>query len=272
MSPDVNNPSMRNITFDELAATYRVAAAGLIDGGADILLIETIFDTLNCKAAIYGIESTLQERGLRMPVMISGTVSDASGRMLTGQNVEAFLISVSHTPDLLTIGFNCALGATEMRPHIAELAAKAPFMISAHPNAGLPDEFGRYAQTPEMMGGILKEFAESNLLNIVGGCCGTTPAHIKAIADAVKGIPGHRVPDVKKYFRLSGLDPLVVTENTNFVNVGERTNVAGSRKFLNLIKRAVTRKPSISRGARSRTVRRSSTSTWTMRCSILRKQ
>lgn len=236
MSPDVNNPSMRNITFDELAATYRVAAAGLIDGGADILLIETIFDTLNCKAAIYGIESTLQERGLRMPVMISGTVSDASGRMLTGQNVEAFLISVSHTPDLLTIGFNCALGATEMRPHIVELAAKAPFMISAHPNAGLPDEFGRYALTPEMMGGILKEFAESNLLNIVGGCCGTTPAHIKAIADAVKGIPGHRVPDVKKYFRLSGLDPLVVTENTNFVNVGERTNVAGSRKFLNLIK------------------------------------
>ncbi len=236
MSPDVNNPALRNITFDELAATYQTAASGLIDGGADILLIETIFDTLNCKAAIYGIESELRERGLRMPVMISGTVSDASGRMLTGQNVEAFLISVAHTPDLLSIGFNCALGATEMRPHIAELAAKAPFRISAHPNAGLPDEFGRYAQTPERMGAILKEFAQSNLLNIVGGCCGTTPAHIKAIAEAVHGIPGHRVPGIKPYFRLSGLDPLVVTENTNFVNIGERTNVAGSKKFLNLIK------------------------------------
>ena len=236
LSPDVANPALRNVTFDELAATYRIAAAGLIDGGADILLIETVFDTLNCKAAIYGIESTLRERGMRMPVMISGTVSDASGRMLAGQNVEAFLISVSHTPDLLSIGFNCALGASEMRPHIAELAAKAPFFVSAHPNAGLPDELGHYSQTPEIMGSILREFAESHLLNIVGGCCGTTPAHIKAIAEAVRGIPPRRVPEVKKYFRLSGLDPLVVTENTNFVNIGERTNVAGSKKFLNLIR------------------------------------
>lgn len=236
MSPDVNNPSFRNVTFDELAQTYKIAAAGLIDGGADILLVETIFDTLNCKAAIYGISETLRDKQIRIPIMFSGTVSDASGRMLAGQNVEAFLISISHAPDILSVGFNCALGATEMRPHIAELGAKCPFMVSAHPNAGLPDAFGRYKQTPEMMAEIIKEFAQSGLLNIVGGCCGTTPSHIKAIAEAVSGIAPRKKPAIKKYFRVSGLEPLVATEKTNFVNVGERTNVAGSKKFLNLIK------------------------------------
>lgn len=236
MSPDIYNPALRNVTFDELADTYRTGALGLIDGGADILLIETVFDTLNCKAAIYGIQSALDERGLRLPVMISGTVSDGSGRLLTGQNVEAFLISVSHTRDLLSVGFNCALGAAEMRPHIEELARKSPFRVSAHPNAGLPDEFGHYRQTPEMMAEILRDFAKNGLLNIAGGCCGTTPAHIRAIADALAGIPGHTLPVLPKYFRLSGLEPLVVTPETNFINIGERTNVAGSKKFLNLIR------------------------------------
>ncbi|OQA88843.1 MAG: Methionine synthase [Lentisphaerae bacterium ADurb.Bin242] len=235
MSPDINNPALRNVTFDELADTYRTGALGLIDGGADILLIETVFDTLNCKAAIHGIQNALDERGLRMPVMISGTVSDASGRLLTGQNVEAFLISVSHTRDLLSIGFNCALGAAEMRPHLEELARKSPFRVSAHPNAGLPDEFGHYRQTPEMMAPILQDFARNGLLNIAGGCCGTTPPHIRAIAEALSGLKGRTVPGIPKYFRLSGLEPLVVTPETNFVNIGERTNVAGSKKFLNLI-------------------------------------
>lgn len=236
MSPDVNNPAFRNLTFDELSDTYRVAALGLIDGGADILLVETIFDTLNAKAALYGIQDARSERGIRIPVMFSGTVSDASGRLLSGQNVEAFLISISHAPDLLSVGFNCALGASEMRPHLSELSSKCPFLVSAHPNAGLPDELGRYRQTPEKMGEIIREFAQSGLLNIVGGCCGTNPAHIKAIAEAVSGIAPRKRPDIKPKFRTSGLEPLVENEQVRFINVGERTNVAGSRKFLNLIK------------------------------------
>ena len=236
MSPDVNNPAFRNVTFEELAATYKDQALGLIDGGADILMIETIFDTLNCKAAIFGIQDALDERDLRMPVMISATLSDASGRLLAGQNVEAFLISVSHTRDLLSIGFNCALGAEEMRPHIEELAAKCPFRISAHPNAGLPDELGRYTQTPEQMGSILRSLAERGLLNIAGGCCGTNPDHIRAIAGALNGITPRKKPVIPLRFRLAGLDPLEVTQESNFINIGERTNVAGSKKFLNLIK------------------------------------
>jgi len=236
MSPDINDPGARNVTFDELAASYKECAAGLIDGGADILLIETIFDTLNCKAAIYAIAELREERGIPVPVMISGTVSDGSGRLLAGQTVEAFLISVLHTPDLVSVGFNCALGATEMRPHIAELSAKCPAHVSAHPNAGLPDEFGRYRQDPQTMGSILKEFAQAGLLNIAGGCCGTNPDHIAAIAKALDGIRPRALPSIPRYLRLSGLEPMVVTPESNFVNIGERTNVAGSKKFLRLVK------------------------------------
>ena len=236
MSPDVDNPSFRNVTFAELAATYKDAALGLIDGGADILMLETIFDTLNCKAGIYGIQDALDERGLQMPLMISATLSDASGRLLAGQNVEAFMISVAHARDLLSVGFNCALGAAEMAPHIEELAAVCPVRISAHPNAGLPDEMGRYTQTPEEMSAILRDLAKRGLLNIAGGCCGTNPNHIRAIANALQGIAPRKPAPVAKHFRLAGLDPLVVTAESNFINIGERTNVAGSKKFLNLIR------------------------------------
>lgn len=236
MSPSVDDPAARNITFDELAATYQVQAEALIDGGADILLVETIFDTLNAKAAVYAIGNAMRTRNTRIPVMLSATLSDASGRMLAGQCAEAFLISMLHTEELLTVGFNCALGAEEMHPHLAELAAKAPCLVSAHPNAGLPDIFGKYEQTPDQMAAIIREFAEEGLLNIVGGCCGTTPAHIGAIAKAVEGIAPRVPPQIKPYLRLSGLDPFIASPDKNFINVGERTNVAGSRKFLNLIK------------------------------------
>lgn len=252
MSPDVNNPAFRNLTFDELADTCRTAAEGLIDGGADILLIETIFDTLNAKAAAFGVMLAQESRGKRLPVMFSGTLSDASGRLLAGQNVEAFLISILHTPNLLSVGFNCALGAAEMHPHLAELAGKCPHFVSAHPNAGLPDELGRYRQSPEEMGRIIRGFAEEGLLNIVGGCCGTTPAHIGVIAEAVRNCAPRRIPVPEPLFRASGLDPLIGTRTEEgpdpagketglraekkFLHVGERTNVAGSRKFLNLIR------------------------------------
>ena len=236
MSPSVDDPAARNVTFDELAETYQLQAEALIDGGADLLLIETIFDTLNAKAAVYGIQKAMAARNTRIPVMLSATLSDASGRMLAGQSAEAFLISVLHTEELLSVGFNCALGAEEMRPHLAELAAKAPCFVSAHPNAGLPDVFGKYGQTPERMGSIIREFAESGLLNIVGGCCGTTPAHIAKIAEAVAGITPRVPPVPEPCLRLAGLDPFRAGREMNFINIGERTNVAGSRKFLNLIK------------------------------------
>ena len=236
MSPSVDDPASRNVTFDELAETYQLQAEALIDGGADLLLVETIFDTLNAKAAVYGIQKAMGTRSIRIPVMLSATLSDASGRMLAGQSAEAFLISVLHTEELLSVGFNCALGAEEMRPHLAELAAKAPCLVSAHPNAGLPDIFGKYAQTPERMGSIIREFAESGLINIVGGCCGTTPAHIAKIAEAVEGLAPRVPPVPEPCLRLSGLDPFRAGKEMNFINIGERTNVAGSRKFLNLIK------------------------------------
>ncbi len=241
LSPSVSDPAFRDLTFDELADAYETAAAGLLDGGADLLLIETVFDTLNAKAAIYAISRLKRKRGgILIPTMISGTVSDASGRLLSGQNVEAFLISVSHAEDLVSVGFNCALGAAEMRPCIAELAAKAPCGVSAHPNAGLPDESGQYRQTPEQMGQILHTFAEDGLLNIAGGCCGTNPDHIRAIADALTGLPPRRPSVPAPLLRLSGLDPLVSNPDLPFLNVGERTNVAGSRKFLRLIKEGKT--------------------------------
>ena len=236
MSPSVEDPASRNVTFDELAETYQIQAEGLIDGGADILLVETVFDALNAKAAVYGIAKAMETRNCRIPVMISATLSDASGRMLAGQNAEAFLVSMLHTEELLSIGFNCALGPEEMHPHLAELSAKAPCFVSAHPNAGLPNAFGKYEQTPEKMGKVIRKFAEEQLVNIVGGCCGTTPAHIAEIAKAVAGMAPRKRPAVQPLLRLSGLDAFTASKDRNFINVGERTNVAGSRKFLNLIK------------------------------------
>lgn len=197
ISPDVNDPGFRNTSFDELRGTYREAIDGLIDGGADTLMVETIFDTLNAKAALFAIEEAFDARGARLPVMISGTITDASGRTLSGQTAEAFYASVAHGHPL-SIGFNCALGATDMRPHVETLAQVSSGYVSAHPNAGLPNAFGEYDETPEEMAATLKEFATSGLLNLVGGCCGTTPAHIKAIADVVAGIPPRALPQVQE--------------------------------------------------------------------------
>ena len=193
ISPDVNDPGFRNTSFDELRATYREAIEGLIDGGADTLMVETIFDTLNAKAALFAIEEVFDARGGRLPIMISGTITDASGRTLSGQTAEAFYASVSHGQPL-SIGFNCALGATDMRPHVETLAQISSGYVSAHPNAGLPNAFGEYDETPEEMATTLKEFAQSGLLNLVGGCCGTSPDHIRAIAEAVAGLPPRRLP------------------------------------------------------------------------------
>ena len=236
LSPDPDDPAARNITFDELREAYYFAALGLIDGGVDMLLIETVFDTLNAKAAVMGASQAAKVRSLRVPIMLSGTVSDASGRMLAGQSANAFLQSLSHTPELFSIGFNCALGAEEMKPHIRELSERTEVLVSAYPNAGLPDAEGNYTQTPQIMAEKIHSFAEENIVDIVGGCCGTSPAHIKAIAEAVKGMPSRKYHEVKKYFRLSGLDALELTEKDTFTDIGERTNVAGSKKFLNIIK------------------------------------
>jgi len=234
MSPDVNDPSFRNVTFDQLAETYKDAARGLIDGGADVILIETVFDTLNAKAAAYGVLTLFDELGAEVPIMISGTITDASGRTLSGQTPEAFWNSLKHSRPL-SIGLNCALGAEEMRPHIQEIAGVATTLVSAHPNAGLPNEFGEYDQGPEFMAELVRGFVEEGLVNIVGGCCGTTPAHISAIARAIEGMPPRQVPDVPPYTRLSGLEPLVIRPESNFVNVGERTNVTGSARFSKMI-------------------------------------
>lgn len=194
ISPDVNDPGFRNTSFDELRATYREAIDGLVDGGADTLMVETIFDTLNAKAALYAIEEAFEARGGRLPVMISGTITDASGRTLSGQTAEAFHASVAHGRPL-SVGLNCALGAKDLRPHVETLATVADGYVSAHPNAGLPNAFGGYDETPEEMAGVLKEFAEAGLLNLVGGCCGTSPDHIRAIADAVAGVDPRALPD-----------------------------------------------------------------------------
>ena len=234
ISPDVNDPGKRNVTFDELTAAYRVAVRGLCDGGADLILIETVFDTLNAKAALVAIESHFDEAGSRLPIILSGTITDLSGRTLSGQTTEAFWYSVMHSVPL-AIGLNCALGAQELRPYVEELSRVADTYVSAHPNAGLPNELGEYDQTPEEMSEILREFAQSGLVNILGGCCGTTPEHIRVLADTVAGLPPRRIPELKPYTRLSGLEPFVLREDTNFVNIGERTNVTGSRKFSRLI-------------------------------------
>ncbi|HET7086518.1 MAG TPA: methionine synthase [Rhizomicrobium sp.] len=234
ISPDVNDPAFRNITFDALRTTYREGARGLIKGGADVLMIETVFDTLNCKAAIFAIEEVFAELQLRLPVWISGTITDLSGRTLTGQTPEAFWHSVRHA-DPFAIGLNCALGARELRPYIADLAAACDTLVSAHPNAGLPNEFGGYDETPETMAEMIGEFARSGLVNIVGGCCGTKPEHIAAFGKAIAGVTPRAIPEKPKYMRLSGLEPFTLTPDLNFVNVGERTNITGSAKFRKLI-------------------------------------
>ncbi|MDP5183297.1 methionine synthase [Blastococcus sp. BMG 814] len=235
ISPDVNDPGARNITFDELVAAYLEQANGLVDGGSDALLVETIFDTLNAKAAVFALETLFEEWGRRWPVLISGTITDASGRTLSGQVTEAFWHSIRHVKPLL-VGLNCALGAKEMRPYIADIARVADTFVSCYPNAGLPNAFGEYDEAPEETAAIIGEFAGSGFVNLVGGCCGTTPAHIAAIARAVEG-QAPRVPvQVRPALRLSGLEPLSVTEESLFVNVGERTNITGSARFRNLIK------------------------------------
>jgi len=234
LSPDVNNPGYRAVDFDQLSEIYYEQAKALVEGGVDILLVETIFDTLNAKAAIYGIERLFIETENKVPLMVSGTITDASGRTLSGQTLEAFINSVSHV-ELLSLGLNCSLGATEMRPHLAELSQKVPIYVSAHPNAGLPNQFGEYDQSPEIMGVHIHDFLDSGFVNIIGGCCGTTPAHIRAFAKfaekAAKRIPPKREAKLK----LSGLEPLTVYEGSNFINIGERANVSGSKKFARLI-------------------------------------
>ncbi len=235
ISPDVNKPGFRNITFAELAEAYTTAIRGLVEGGVDILLLETIFDTLNAKAALFAVESFFETSGARLPIIISGTITDASGRTLTGQTNAAFWHSVRHA-EPLAIGLNCALGAKDLREHIQELSNIADTYVSIYPNAGLPNEFGEYDETPEYMADILEEFARSGFLNIVGGCCGTTPEHIRQIHDQVCIQPPRIISDIPSYCRLSGLEALTITPAANFINIGERTNVAGSPRFLRLIK------------------------------------
>jgi 5-methyltetrahydrofolate--homocysteine methyltransferase len=234
LSPDVNNPGFRNITFDELADSYAEAARGLVEGGVDLLLVETVFDTLNARAAIFGIASYLEEEGLDVPIMISGTITDASGRTLSGQVTEAFWNSVRHA-NPISVGLNCALGSKELRQYIEELSRISDVSISAYPNAGLPNEFGEYEETPEMMAAEIREWARAGWLNIVGGCCGTTPDHLRAMAEAVSGHPPREIPEIPKKLRLSGLEPCNIGPDSLFVNVGERTNVTGSARFKDLI-------------------------------------
>lgn len=238
LSPDVNNPGYRAVTFDELVESYTEQIRGLVDGGVDIFLVETIFDTLNAKAALFAIDKFFSEatdRGASLPIMVSGTITDNAGRTLSGQTIEAFLYSVSHLP-LMSVGINCALGADLMRPYIQSLAKNATFHVSAHPNAGLPNEFGEYDQTPNEMADIIEDFLQNSFLNIIGGCCGTTPEHIKEIATRAAKYPPRALPTLPKYARYSGMESLLTTPEINFINVGERTNVTGSAKFRKLIK------------------------------------
>ena len=234
ISPDVNNPGFRNVSFDQLVESYGEAIRGLVDGGVDALLVETVFDTLNAKAALFAIDAYFDEHDIRLPVMISGTITDASGRTLSGQTVAAFWNSLRHIRPL-SFGFNCALGARELRQHIEELSGIADTYVSAHPNAGLPNEFGGYDESPEAMAAEIEEWARSGFLNIVGGCCGTGPAHIKAIHDAVTPYPPRVIPDIEPQCRLAGLEPLNIGPESLFVNVGERTNVTGSAAFKKLV-------------------------------------
>jgi 5-methyltetrahydrofolate--homocysteine methyltransferase len=234
LSRDVNDPGARAVTFDQLEAAYHEQARGLVDGGADLLFVETCFDTLNAKAALFAIERLFEERGSRLPVVASVTITDRAGRNLSGQTPEAFWNSVSHVP-LFAVGINCALGAKQMRPFLEELASVAPLPVSCYPNAGLPNAFGGFDETPDRMAADLHDFAASGFVNLVGGCCGSTPDHVRKIAAAVKGLKPRAVPTVEPYLRLSGLEPLTLRPDTNFVNIGERTNVTGSPKFAKLV-------------------------------------
>ena len=235
ISPDVNRPGYRAVTFDDLVAGYTPQIQGLLDGGADLLLIETVFDTLNCKAALFAIEEEFLRRGSRVPIMLSFTIVDVSGRTLSGQTLEAFWISVRHA-DLLSIGINCSLGAAQMRPFMEELSRLAPIYTSVYPNAGLPNAFGEYEETAEVTAGYLEDFARNGTINIAGGCCGTTPEHVRTIANRLSNLPPRPLPKVEYYPSFSGLEPLVVRPDSNFINVGERCNVAGSRRFARLIR------------------------------------
>ncbi|EKE68088.1 methionine synthase [Gallaecimonas xiamenensis] len=235
ISPDVNDPGFRNVSFDQLVAAYTESTEALIDGGADIILVETIFDTLNAKAALFAVDALFEQKGIKLPVMISGTITDASGRTLTGQTTEAFYNSLRHVRPL-SMGLNCALGPKELAPYIEELSRIAECYVSVHPNAGLPNEFGGYDETPEQMVEFIGQWALDGWLNLVGGCCGTTPAHIKAMAEAVKGLKPRALPDIPVATRLAGLEPCNIFADSLFVNVGERTNVTGSARFLKLIK------------------------------------
>ncbi|MEE9312051.1 MAG: homocysteine S-methyltransferase family protein, partial [Planctomycetota bacterium] len=235
ISPNVNDPGWRKVSFDELSAAYLDNARGLMDGGADIMLIETIFDTLNAKAAIFAVKKLFAETGKELPIMLSGTITDASGRTLSGQTTEAFLYSIEHANPLI-VGLNCALGAEDLRPYVEVLSEHANCFVSVHPNAGLPNELGGYDETPEDMAGILRDFAERGFVNIVGGCCGTTPDHINTIASAVADIDCRTVPPSDGFLHLSGMEPFTITPDSLFCNIGERTNVTGSRKFARLIK------------------------------------
>ena len=234
LSPDVNRPDFRNVTFAELKDAYLEAAEGLVAGGADLLMVETIFDTLNAKAALFAIEELFEKLGQRLPVMVSGTITDASGRTLTGQTIAAFWYSIRHARPF-TVGLNCALGATELRPWVQELARVAECPVSVHPNAGLPNELGEYDDSPRHMAKVLQEFAHAGLVNVLGGCCGTTPDHIRTISEAIEGLAPRSPPPPSPWCNLSGLEPLTITPELNFVNVGERTNVTGSAIFRRLI-------------------------------------
>ncbi|MDH5805927.1 MAG: methionine synthase, partial [Gemmatimonadota bacterium] len=234
LSPDVNDPAFRNVTFEDLAESYAEQTRGLIEGGVDLLMVETVFDTLNAKAAVFAIRTVLEELGLDIPVTVSGTITDASGRTLSGQTPRAFWNSLRHA-DLFAIGLNCALGADQLRPYLAEVSEIADVFVTCHPNAGLPNEFGEYDETPEHMASTVRDFAESGFVNIIGGCCGTTPDHIAAINEAVRDLPPREVPDAPRATILSGLEPLTIDADSLFVNVGERTNVTGSARFRQLI-------------------------------------
>ena len=232
----MNDPAARNVTFDQLVAAYLDQTRGLVEGGADVLLVETIFDTLNCKAALFAIDQFFEESGKRLPIMISGTVTDASGRILSGQTVPAFWHSIRHAKPL-TVGLNCALGAALMRPYAEELSKIADTYVCIYPNAGLPNPMSDtgFDETPDVTSSLLKDFAESGFVNVAGGCCGTTPDHIKAIAETVKAIAPRVIPTVEPTMKLSGLEPFIIDDQSLFVNVGERTNVTGSKAFARLI-------------------------------------
>ncbi|MEJ2131517.1 MAG: methionine synthase, partial [Gammaproteobacteria bacterium] len=235
LSPDVNDPGFRNVHFDELVVAYREAADGLMQGGADLILIETVFDTLNAKAAIYALRDLFTAEGRELPIAISGTITDASGRTLSGQTLDAFWYSVRHARPLI-VGLNCALGATQLRPYVEELSRLADCYVSVHPNAGLPNPFGEYDESPEFMAATLSEFAAAGMINLAGGCCGTTPAHIRRLAEALAQYAPRSIPVRVHACRLAGLEPVTIDESSLFVNVGERTNVTGSARFRRLIR------------------------------------